>query len=52
MKTLQIISNGNVIKEITVGDNITKKQIAGKIKFLYPDFDCLLTFSLIAHKVS
>ena len=35
MKIVQLINDDKVIKIIKVGDNITKKQIGDKIKFLF-----------------
>lgn len=47
MKTLLLMQNERVLKEIQVGDNITKKQIAEKIKFYFDGFAFLISYKII-----
>ena len=48
MKKLKLINADNtVLKQISVSDTITKKQISDKIKFLYPSNYSFITYKLI-----
>ena len=47
MKTLLLMQDERVLKEIKVGDTITKKQIAEKIKFYFDNFSFLISYKII-----
>ena len=47
MKTLLLMQDERVLKEIQVGDNITKKQIDEKIKFYFDGFAFLISYKII-----
>lgn len=47
MKTLLLMQDERVLKEIKVGDNITKKQISETIKFYFDCFAFLISYKII-----
>lgn len=46
-KQLQFISDRTILKTVTVGSSISKKQILEKIKIFYPSTFCFIDYKLI-----